>query len=312
MHFLFRLALVLFLSAWPLSYAAAQRLQCKTCNHGYGVVEIGTSERFVFKLTNTGTKTLHIRSKSKSGPAFSLGNFPLPVILRPGASTQLPVTFRPIATGKADGSVTLGSDARNHKLVMTVWGVGARADVTNLGVSPSNVDFGKVPVGASASLQLTLSASNGPVKITSAQLNSSEFKLHGLQLPQTIASGKKLPITIVFSPKASGEASAKLNLISNADSSPDGASLSGIGVGHGSHSADLTWDPPRHADVIGYNVYRGNKSGGPYQQINPVLNAPDSYSDLSVKAGTTYYYVVSAVGIGGESPNSTQVSAQPH
>ncbi len=295
MHFFLRIAVALFLSAWPCSYAAAQHLQCNPCKHGYGSVEIGASERFVFKLTNTGKRTLHIRSKSKSGPAFSLGNFPLPATLRSGGSVQLPVIFHPIATGKATGTITLGSDALNRRLVMNVLGYGTKAARAILGVSPSNADFGNVTVGSSASLQLTLSASNGPVTISSAQVDSSEFKLHGLVLPKTIASGKSALITVVFTPKASGAASGKLTLISDADSSPNRVPLSGIGVAVGSHSADLSWDPPRHAPVIGYNVYGSNRKGGPYQQINSVLNASTNYTDRSVKAGATYYYVVTAV-----------------
>jgi len=271
-------------------------------------VEIGASKRFVFKLTNTGKKTLHIRSKSKSGPAFSLGNFPLPATLRPGGSVQLPVIFHPIAIGKATGTITLGSDALNRRLVMNVWGYGTKAARARLEVSPSPADFGKVTLGSSASLQLTLTASNGPVTISSAQVDSSEFKLRGLVLPKTIASGKSVQITVVFIPKASGAASGKLILISDADSSPNTVALRGIGVAVGSHSADLSWDPPPHTPVIGYNVYRSNRKGGPYQQINSVLNASTNYTDRSVKAGTTYYYVVTAVDADNlESRYSNQV-----
>src|SRR5664279_2869123 len=199
-----RIAVVLFLSTWPLSYASAQHLQCNPCKHGYGSVEIGTSERFVFKLRNTGKRTLHIRTKSKSGPAFSLGNFPLPVTVRPGGSVHLSVIFQPIATGKATATIALGSDALNRKLLMSVWGYGREAAGANLRLSPASENFGSVTVGTSASLQLALSASNGPVTISSALIDGSEFKLHGLTLPKTISSGKSLRIRAVFTPRTSG------------------------------------------------------------------------------------------------------------
>jgi hypothetical protein len=303
-----RIAVAACLLVWPLSYVAAQHLQCSPCKHDYGPVEIGASKRFIFKLTNTGKKTLQIRARLKSGPAFSSDNFPLPVTLRPGGSVHLPVIFQPIATGKNMGSITLGSDALNHKLVMSVWGYGTKAPVANLRMSPSHGNFGDVTVGSSVSLQLTLSASNGPVTISAAQVDSSEFKLRGCVLPKMIASGENMQITVVFRPKASGAASGELTLVSDADSSPNRMPLSGVGVAVGSHSVDLSWAPPHQSSVIGYNVYRSNRNGGPYQQINSVLDSSTNYSDRSVKAGAAYYYVVTAVDADNlESGYSNQV-----
>ena len=62
--------------------------------------------------------------------------------------------------------------------------------------------------------------------------------------------------------------------------------------------------------VSGYNVYRGTLSGGPYSKINTVLDASTNFTDKAVQAGSTYYYVTSAVSGGGvESKYSNQVKA---
>jgi fibronectin type 3 domain-containing protein len=62
--------------------------------------------------------------------------------------------------------------------------------------------------------------------------------------------------------------------------------------------------------VVGYNIYRGKTSGGPYSKINSVLDASTAYTDLTVAAGQTYYYVTTAVdGSGEESGYSNQVAA---
>jgi len=245
-------------------------------------------------LTNTGNKVLHILRKSKKGEAFSFGNFPLPMALRPGRSAQLPVVFAPVAVGKAAGTMTLHSDALNPTVTLNVSGVGTKANVANLKVSPTSLNFGNVTVGTSARLHLILSASNGPVTISAAHVNSSEFTLAGLVLPKTIPWGKSLQITVVFTPNASGAASGKLTLTSDAGNSPNTVALSGTGVAVGSHSTDLSWNPSKDP-VIGYNVYRGSRKGGPYEQINSALNASTDYTDLTVDAGATYYYVVTAV-----------------
>jgi hypothetical protein len=307
MQYLPRMAMALFLSAWPLSYATAQHLRCNPCDHGYGQVQIGASKQYVFQLTNTGTRTLHILSKRKDSKAFLFGNFPLPVTLRPGKSTQLTIKFKPLATGKTTGTITLISDALNPKLTLSVWGTGVAPKT--LGVSPSSLNFGKVVVGSRASLQLTLSASNGSVTISSAQVNSSEFRLPGLSLPLTIAAGQNVQVTVRFSPNAPGTASGKLTLLSNADNAPNTVPLSGVGVAVGSHSTDLSWNPS-HDPVIGYNVYRGGTKGGPYKKINSVLEASTNYTDSTVNAGATYYYVVTAVNAEDqESSYSNEVRA---
>ena len=288
------MAMVLFLSAWPLSHAVAQQLQCNPCSYDYAQVQVGTSTQYIFQLTNAGSRKLTIRHKGKDGRDFSISNFPLPLTLQPGQGTQLRVNFTPSVTGKSTGTVTLVSDALNSKLTISVWGTGVNTNAANLVVSPSSLSFGNVTVGSSASLPLTLSASNGPVTISSVQDNSSEFALSGLALPTTISAGQSVTATMMFTPNASGTASANLVVTSDAANSPNAVPLTGVGVAVSAHSTDLTWDPSQGV-VIGYDVYRGTTKGGPYAQINPVLDASTDYTDSTVSAGTTYYYVVTAI-----------------
>jgi fibronectin type 3 domain-containing protein len=62
--------------------------------------------------------------------------------------------------------------------------------------------------------------------------------------------------------------------------------------------------------VIGYNVYRGTRSGGPYSKINSVLDPNLAYTDVSVTDGMTYYYVTTAVDSNNqESVYSNQAQA---
>src|SRR5204863_7630 len=70
----------------------------------------------------------------------------------------------------------------------------------------------------------------------------------------------------------------------------------------------LTWSPVSNATA--YNLKRSTTSGGGYSTIQPGLTAA-STTDFNVTNGTTYYYVVSATNLGGESPNSTEASATP-
>jgi hypothetical protein len=77
----------------------------------------------------------------------------------------------------------------------------------------------------------------------------------------------------------------------------------------GNQQVSLTWTSS--ANATSYNIYRSLTSGGegatPYK-IGVTTNA---FTDTGLTNGTTYYYQVTAVNSGGESPKSSEVSAKP-
>src|SRR5215471_12375226 len=141
MRFLPWIAVVLFLSTWPPSHAAAQQLQCNPCRYGFGKVEVGTSVSFSIQLSNTGRKSLRISSISQQGSGeFQLGSFPLPVRLVPGRSVNMPIIFTPTAIGQVSGAFIVNSNALDPALSVSVTGTGA----PQLTVSPASLNFGAV------------------------------------------------------------------------------------------------------------------------------------------------------------------------
>jgi RHS repeat-associated protein len=70
----------------------------------------------------------------------------------------------------------------------------------------------------------------------------------------------------------------------------------------------LSWSPVSGA--LTYNVKRSTSSGGPYAMLFEGLSTTN-YVDTQVTNGITYYYVVSALNVNGESGNSSQASATP-
>jgi fibronectin type 3 domain-containing protein len=81
----------------------------------------------------------------------------------------------------------------------------------------------------------------------------------------------------------------------------------GLTATAGDTKVGLQWSAATGA--TSYHLKRSTTSGGPYTQIAAPTWA--GYTDVGVKNGTTYFYVVSAVNSGGESGNSAQVSAKP-
>jgi hypothetical protein len=74
----------------------------------------------------------------------------------------------------------------------------------------------------------------------------------------------------------------------------------------GLHMVALTWGAS--AGAVGYQVYRGTVSGGPYT----LLASPSAttYSDYTVVSGVTYYYSVKAVGANNTTSDySTPIAA---
>ncbi len=64
------------------------------------------------------------------------------------------------------------------------------------------------------------------------------------------------------------------------------------------HLVTLTWSASSSPGVSYYRVYRGTVSGGPYSLLTNAVSTT-SYTDSSVKSGSTYYYVTTAVNSSG-------------
>lgn len=75
----------------------------------------------------------------------------------------------------------------------------------------------------------------------------------------------------------------------------------------GDSQVSLTWNAV--PDATGYNLYRGTSSGGEVLYLSNISS--NSYLDISLPNGTTYYYQVTAVNDAGESGRSSEVSATP-
>ncbi|MDK8183922.1 hypothetical protein [Paenibacillus sp. UMB4589-SE434] len=64
-------------------------------------------------------------------------------------------------------------------------------------------------------------------------------------------------------------------------------------------------------DASQYHIKRGSTAGGPYTTIATVTGSTYGFVDMNLINDTTYYYVVTASGKGGESSHSNEVFATP-
>jgi len=166
---------------------------------------------------------------------------------------------------------------------------------------PCGYNFGKVQIGDSStySFVLTNTGTRKTLKILSISEQGTAYSVGNLQLPVEVQPGASIEVPVTFTPTGKGETHGVLAITSNAPQSPLTLNVYGDGAGQSAPQVDLTWNSGG-GDAAGYNIFRGNTHGGPYEQINSALDTNTNYTDYNVVAGATYYYVTTEVDTQGE------------
>jgi hypothetical protein len=100
----------------------------------------------------------------------------------------------------------------------------------SLSLSANSLNFSNVVIGQSGTqtLQLTNSGT-APVQITGMSVSNPDFAFTGPSVPHTLSPSSSLSYTLTFTPAASGNSTASLNIASNASNVPLVVSLAGSG-----------------------------------------------------------------------------------
>jgi Abnormal spindle-like microcephaly-assoc'd, ASPM-SPD-2-Hydin len=171
------------------------------------------------------------------------------------------------------------------------------------------LNFGNLNIGSSSSQTVTLSDSGtARVVISNVSILGAGISSSGVYVGLVLTPGEQVPLNVTFAPASTVSVSGSITVTSDAANSPMSIAVSGAGLQLASHSADLAWNASSGA--VGYNVYRGTVSGGPYASVtsNPVTTT--SFIDANVQVGQTYYYVVTSLNSNGvESAFSNQAAA---
>ncbi len=285
--------------------AATGELTSTPSSLSFGNVQTSSNGSQSATITNSGGSDVVISKAAVTGSGFSITGLSLPLTLVPGQSFTFGVQFAPQTTGAANGSLVITSNAGVANLTIALAGNGT--SVGQLALSPAGLSFGSVTVGTTEQLNLKLSASGSNVTISSLAPSTSEYSISGPALPVVVPAGQSASFTVTFAPKASGNASATLAVASDASNSPV-ITLAGAGAAPPQHSVELSWNDSQN--VSGYNIYRTTVSGTNYIKINSGLNPTANYVDSPVQAGSTYYYVTTAVDSSGkESGYSNEIQA---
>jgi Abnormal spindle-like microcephaly-assoc'd, ASPM-SPD-2-Hydin len=294
----------------------AATLTLNSSSVDFGNVSVGSTKTNSITVTNSsasGGPDVTFSQVTASGGGFSATTATLPIVLSPGQSSTITISFAPKSAGAATGSLSITEEGAPDPSMVSLTGTGVGAG--QLGVSPAKLNFGNVTVGSSQSKTGSLTAGSSSIKIASAAWTGQGYSVSGISFPVTVAAGQSISFTVTFTPQAAGSSPGSISFVSNASNSPSNETFSGTGTQSsgqnppptGTHSVALTWDAST-SQVSGYNVYRA--SGGGFARLNSALQTTTAYTDSTVQSGATYSYVTTAVDSSGEeSSYSNQVSA---
>ncbi|HEX4001021.1 MAG TPA: choice-of-anchor D domain-containing protein [Candidatus Acidoferrales bacterium] len=273
----------------------------------FGSVVDGTNNSQTITLKNTGTVNLVVSSESVTGTGFSVTGF-VAQTLTPNSTMTFNAVFAPSAAGSVTGGVSLSTNVPSSPTAISLTGTGTAATYV-LGASPTTLSFGSVNVGSNSSLT-SIVTNNGNSNITISGISGATggFTTSGISVGTVLTPNQSATLHVTFAPSASGAASATITISSNSTATPS-ISVSGTGAAATS-SVSLSWNSSSSSDIVGYNVYRGTISGGPYTKITPSPLSSTLDTDSTVSSGQTYYYVVTAVdSSNNESADSNQAVA---
>jgi hypothetical protein len=164
-------------------------------------------------------------------------------------------------------------------------------------LSQTSFAFGNVVIGSTASQTFTLSnTGTGAIIFSGASVSGAGFNATGVSSGVTLNPGQSTTLTATFTPTTIAAVTGSVAFTSNAVNPSAAIALSGTGLqSPAAHSAVLTWDPSTSSNVIGYYVYRGAASAGPFALLNAAAVPTPTYTDYTVQAGQVYYYVVTSV-----------------
>jgi len=257
---------------------------------------VAAGQTATFSVTAVGTGTLTYQWK-KGGTA--IGGATAPSYTTPATTTGDSGTLFTVTVTNGVGSAT------SNPATLTV----SAAATLILNVSQTALNFSSVNIGSNSVLPVVFTnGGNSDVTISNVTITGAGYTANGVSSGQIVKSGLTATMNVTFTPSSTGSLPGSVKVTSNATNSPASITLSGTGVQTVSHSVTLTWTAST-STVSGYNVYRSTVSGGPYTKVNSSLIAATTYTDTTVQASTTYFYVVTSVDSSNvESANSTEVS----
>jgi hypothetical protein len=170
----------------------------------FGYVTIHQTQTLLVAVANTGASSVTISSMSTNNNKYVLSNWKMPLVLSPGESLELSVTFAPTAAGTQNGRITFETNSFNGAVVVGLSGSGTTSE--SVTATPANLAFGNVAVGQSSTLPVELTNTRGwTIVVQKLIITGGDFSVSGANFPLTLQGGQKVKLNATFKPQAQGE-----------------------------------------------------------------------------------------------------------
>ena len=196
----------------------------------FGDVPTGGLVTSSVDVTNTGTTSTTITGVTGPGGAFSATSLQEPgFVLTAGASVTVPITFAPTSSGDKASQLVIASTTGNVTLPMSGTGV---TGAPKLRVTPTDLDFGTVVVGAAATKTFDISNA-GNLLLT---LNKAAPPAAPFLVPDPVSEGQQLSPgdtfrqSVTFTPTQAGDFSGTYLITGNDGSGSTAVTVHGTGI----------------------------------------------------------------------------------
>jgi hypothetical protein len=196
----------------------------------FGVLQIGlTSASQTVTVTNVSSHSAKLTNIVSSGDYARTDT--CPTLLTAGQNCTITVTFTPTAAGTRAGALTLKDNSPGSPTqTIALTGTGATNAITPL---PGSLSFaGQLPGTSSAPMNITLyNDGTTAINLTAMAIAPADGTFtQTSNCPPTLNPDTTCVIQVVFTPPDSGNYSATLSVTDSDPSSPQTASLSGVGL----------------------------------------------------------------------------------
>ena len=179
----------------------------------FGDVAIDQESRIYFQMTNLGENDLYIYSIQINDQQFATENFS--GILSPGASRYQYAYFTPTSQGTQLAKLTIQSnDPLSPTRQVDLRGEGRNLYPQNITLEPSEIVFGRVPVGTQSNKQVWINnTGEEPLTVQSIVSTDDQFSVNSGSF--TVEGNNRQLVIVSFAPSSLDTAVAQLNITSD-------------------------------------------------------------------------------------------------
>lgn len=250
----------------------------------FGSLPVDQQREEVLRVRNISTEPMLVEHLALSGvnASFQLLATPaLPRVLRPDETIDVPARYSPGHMGSAeDEAIFRVASKRNPTTPVELRGHGGAAELC---ISPPAHDFGRLPLGAKVTVQVSIrncgAANVGPLAVQELRLEPQgggepQFTLPPQPLPVRLASGESLSLDVAYEPTREGPAEALLRVVTDVYTGQHGlVRLSGQAELHGPCELHLSPEVVDFGTVVpGRSAVLGVKVENRGLEVCPVKN----------------------------------------